>query len=93
MTISFKDTFVNRLESQVKYIAKDNPGAARKFKNELLNKLKAIPGNPYRFRKSIYFEDVLIRDLIFKGYTIVFRINKDIIEVFGFVKFQNKLFD
>jgi len=28
--------------------------------------------------------------MIFKGYTIVFRIIQDIIEVFGFVKFQNK---
>jgi len=27
--------------------------------------------------------------IVFKGYTIVFRINKNRIEVFGFVKFQN----
>jgi len=40
------------------------------------------------FRKSIYFDDDSIRDLIFKGYTVVFRINNSQIEVFGFVKFQ-----
>jgi hypothetical protein len=41
------------------------------------------------FRKSIYFENSNIRDLIFKGYTVVFRINEEQIEVFGFVKYQN----
>ena len=34
--------------------------------------------------------DDFIRDYIFKGYTIVFRIAKMQIEVFGFVKFQEK---
>lgn len=29
-----------------------------------------------------------IRDLIFKGYTIVFRINNKQIEIFGFIKYQ-----
>ncbi len=28
--------------------------------------------------------------MIFKGFTIVFRINEDQIEVFGLVKFQEK---
>ena len=34
-----KDTFVNRLENQIEYIAKDSLKAARKFKDDLLNKL------------------------------------------------------
>jgi len=34
--------------------------------------------------------DDSIRDLSFKGYTIVFRITNTEIEVFGFVKYQNK---
>jgi len=55
-----------------------------------LNRIKEIPANPYRYRKSIYFEEESIRDLIFKGYTIVFRIAKEHIEVFGFVKYQNE---
>jgi len=51
----------------------------------ILAKLKR---NPWQFRKSVYFDDPNIRDLIFKGYTIVFRINQNTIEVFGFLKFQ-----
>ncbi len=90
MKIVYKESFVKRIENQLDYIAQDKPSAARKFKIELIDKITEIPKNPKRFRKSIYFNDDSIRDLIYKGYTIVFRINSDQIEVFGFVKFQEK---
>jgi plasmid stabilization system protein ParE len=90
MKIVFKDTFIIRLENQITYISLDSPKRARKFKSDLLNRIKEIPSNPYRHRKSIYFEDEYIRDLIFKGYTIVYRITEENIEVFGFVKYQKE---
>ena len=90
MKIVFKDTFINRLENQLDYISLDSPKRARKFQSDLFRRIKEIPDNPYRYRKSIYFTDELIRDLVFKGYTVVFRINENTIEIFGFVKFQNK---
>lgn len=89
MKIIFKDTFVYRLEKQLDYISMDSPANARRFKNDLLKLIKTIPSNPLKHRKSIYFDDQNIRDLIFKGYTIVFRINNKTIEVFGFVKYQH----
>jgi plasmid stabilization system protein ParE len=89
MKIVFKDTFVIRLETQLKYISLDSPKRARKFKSDLFQRIKEIPANPYRFRKSIYFKDETIRDMVFKGYTIVFRLTDTTVEVFGFVKFQN----
>ncbi|MFP4556420.1 MAG: type II toxin-antitoxin system RelE/ParE family toxin [Bacteroidales bacterium] len=88
MKILFKESFLKRLENQIEYISLDSPKRARKFKNDLLNRIKEIPENPYKSRKSIYFENVSIRDLIFKGYTVVFRINANQIEVFGLVKYQ-----
>jgi plasmid stabilization system protein ParE len=88
MKIVFKDTFITRLENQIEYISLDSPKRARKFKSELLNSIKGIPANPYLYRKSVYFKEESIRDLIFKGYTIVFRITEHSIEVFGFVKYQ-----
>lgn len=90
MKIVFKDTFIIRLENQIEYISLDSPKRARKFKSEILNRIKEIPTNPYRYRKSIYFEEESIRDLIFKGYTIVFRIADENIEIFGFVKYQKE---
>lgn len=90
MQIVYKESFVIRLENQLKYISADNPTAAKRFKKALIAKIKAIPMNPKSHRKSIYFEDENIRDLIFKGYTIVYRITRQQIEIFGFVKFQEK---
>jgi plasmid stabilization system protein ParE len=90
MKIVFKDTFLNRLESQIEYISLDSRTRAVKFKSDLFKKIKEIPQRPHSYRKSIYYEDETIRDLIFKGYTIVFRLTEKSIEVFGFVKFQNE---
>jgi plasmid stabilization system protein ParE len=90
MKIVYKKTFAQRLEKQLDYIAYHNSSAARKFQKELFEKIKDIPNNPLRFRKSIYFDNPSIRDLIYKGYTVVFKIKTDIIEVFGFVKHQEK---
>lgn len=89
MKIVIKESFMHKLESQVEFIAKDSPQSARRFKNDLIKNLNSISQNPYQFRKSVYFNDQKIRDFIFKGYTIVFRINDNVIEVFGFVKYQN----
>jgi plasmid stabilization system protein ParE len=86
--IVFKESFAIRLEKQIKYIGFNNPQNARKFKNSLLKRIKEIPKNPYVCRKSIYFEDQNIRDLIYKGYTIVYEITDETIEVFGFMKNQ-----
>lgn len=88
MKIVYKESFSIRLEKQIEFIKQDNPPAAQRFKKELIAKILSIPSNPRIFRKSIYFDDNSIRDLIFKGYTIVFRITDNRIEVFGFVKFQ-----
>ncbi|HPW67055.1 MAG TPA: type II toxin-antitoxin system RelE/ParE family toxin [Salinivirgaceae bacterium] len=93
MKILFKESFLIRLESQIEYISLDSPKRARKFKNDLLDRIKEIHQNPYKYRKSIYFDNISIRDLIFKGYTIVFRINEDQIEIFGFLKHQEKPID
>jgi len=93
MKIVYKESFTKRLVNQLEFIKKDNPTAAKKFKKELINRIKSIPSNPKIYRKSIYFEDNSIRDLIYKGYTIVFRITENQIEVFGFVKFQKKPID
>lgn len=93
MKIIYKDTFVNRLEKQLEYLAKISPQSAKKLKTELISKIKNIPKNPYLYRKSIYFDNILVRDLIHKGYTVVFRINEKQIEVFGFTRFQEKPLD
>jgi plasmid stabilization system protein ParE len=81
------------LSDQLEYIAKDKPNAARKFKSQIIKELKEVPKMPYRNRKSFFFDRKDIRDLIIKGYVIVYKVNnkEDSIEVFGFTKFQDSI--
>lgn len=53
LTVEFNFDVIN----SVNFIAKDKPVAARKFKNELIQKLKTDLSNPFQFKKSIYFEN------------------------------------
>jgi plasmid stabilization system protein ParE len=94
MKIKFSKSFSQRLNDQVDYISRDKPSAARKFKLELMTRIKKIPEVPYSNRKSIFFDRNDIRDLIYKGYIIVYKINEveKSIEVFGFVKWNENPF-
>jgi len=67
MKIVYKETFVKRLEKQLKYLSDNSPKSAKKLKTELIKRIKEIPENPYLFRKSIYFENDLIRDMFTKA--------------------------
>jgi len=44
---------------------------------------------PFKNRKSIFFDREDIRDLVFKEYVLVYKVNveKEEIELFGFVKY------
>lgn len=93
MEINFAATFYSILNEQIIYIARDKPLAAKKFKKDLIESLKKDLKYPYNFKKSIYFDNNLIRDYIFKGYTIVYFINEsnNTVEVFEFVKYMETL--
>jgi len=83
--------YKNQLTTILKYIAKDKITASENFYNNLNKVINEIPNFPYKYRKSIYFNDDNIRDMTFKGYTIIYRINmkKDLIEIIRIFN-QNK---
>ena len=85
MNIRFEESFINSLALKLEYIAKDNHRAARKFQNELFASCKDISHMPYKHRKSIYHDDENIRDLVFKGYTVVYMIEDEVISVFALI--------
>jgi len=95
MRLRILTSFGDKLDDQVEYIAKDKPAAARKFKREVIRLIKGIPKMPYANRKSIFFDREDIRDLVFKGYVIVYKINTEnkSIDVFGFTKYENDPFE
>jgi len=57
------------------YIAKDKLSASKKFKKELFQQIKKLPDFPYKFRKSFYFDNEKVRDMTFKGYTIIYEVD------------------
>ena len=94
MNIVLKDTFLSRFEQNIAYIASESPQNARNISTVIFEKIKGLSLMPYQGRKSIYFNDVQVRDLIVKGYVITYEINNEAnrIEVFGISKHQNRLF-
>jgi plasmid stabilization system protein ParE len=88
MKIVYLESFQTRLNRQLSYIAHDSPVNARHFRDNLKKSIQGIKQQPYSNRRSIFFDDANIRDLIYKGYTIVYRITSTNIEVFGFSKYQ-----
>lgn len=93
MELKFDHTFNIKLQRQLDFIAKDKPSAARKFKIDLLKAFKGLSKMPYQYRKSIFFESEEIRDLIFKGYVILYKIDKmkNQILVFGILNFDENI--
>jgi len=85
MKIEFLPSFINRLEGFIEFIAEDKPTAARKFQKEIIGVCKEIQNFPYKHRKSIYFENENIRDLVYKGFVIIYKIDGELIKVFAFV--------
>ena len=83
MRIIHKPTFSKQLKEIIKYIALDKPSASMKFKNELKKSINLLPDNPFKYRKSIYFDNENIRDMIYKKYTIIYRVkpSKNEIEI------------
>jgi len=77
MQIELDDKFKKNFQSIFEHIAKDKITASRRFKRELFKKIDEIVNFPHKYRKSYYFDDKNIRDMTFKGYTIVYEILTD----------------
>jgi len=91
MQIIKNDNFLEALKEILDYIAKDSVIRAEKFYIQLENKIKFLPFMPKMNRKSIYFNDKTIRDLIFKGYVLPYKITKNKIIILGIIKYKKGL--
>lgn len=75
MQINRLKRYRNNLFQILDYIAQDKFSASEKFKNELDELINNLPTFPYKYKKSIYFNNDNIRDMVYKGYTIIYRVN------------------
>ena len=92
MKVVLDTSFVKELETICDYIASNNPNNSYRFKDELLILLDSLKNMPFRFRKSQYYNNENIRELIFKGFSITYKIDKseNLIQVIGIFKNINR---
>ena len=55
MQIKLDKKFEINFNSILDYIAKDKLSASKKFRKDLLDQIKNIPNDPYKYRKSFLF--------------------------------------
>jgi len=71
MKIEKSKRFLNSYQNLLDYITeKDGINRSKKFYRDVEKKIKSLKFMPYKFRKSYFYDDENIRDLIFKGYVI-----------------------
>ena len=77
--------FLDELEVVLDFIAKDSFFQSMLFLDKLDIVVYSLIEAPYRCRQSTKSSDVNVRDLVFKGYVIPYRVNreKNQIEIIG----------
>jgi addiction module RelE/StbE family toxin len=65
------------LEEVVRFIAADNPQAAERFGNQLIDEAEAIGPHPLAGPVVREFNDPKIRERIFRAYRIVYRVDEE----------------
>ena len=83
-SIRYKKVLFKILE----FFAQDKVSASENFLNELDERINDLINFPFKYRKSIYFDNENIRDMVYKGYTIVYRVDLerdkiDILRIFN----------
>ena len=81
MQINRTKKFRDEFKKIIFYIAKDKKSAAKTFKNQLNNNINNLSSFPYKYRRSIYFNNENIRDMIFKNYTIIYEVDNNSVNI------------
>ena len=93
MKIIYRESFIKEITDIWDFIALDSSNRATQFVNEIEQKIQDLPSLPLIYRKSIYFDAENIRDMIHKGYVVVYKIdtaNESII-ILGINKYKQTI--
>lgn len=90
MTIQKDKKYLIALFSIIRYIAHDKPSAAKTFAKELDKHILNLLQFPYKYRRSLYYEDEHYRDLTYKGYTVIYKVTDDAIQILDIFKWVEK---
>jgi plasmid stabilization system protein ParE len=83
--------FTSQLQNILRFIALDKRSAAIEFQHEIDTKFELLKTQSLMGRVSLYADDENVRDLIYKGYTIVYEIkDEQTIRILEIFKWQDK---
>jgi len=88
MIIVYDENFIDKFNDIWNFITLDSQNRANDFKIQLKIQIENIPLFPYKFRKSRWFDNENIRDLVFKGYTIPYLILDEKIVILDIFKWN-----
>lgn len=91
MKIIYDSNFCLDLDKIVDFIAKDSTQRAENFQKDVFFHIEKIPFMPFGYPKNRYFDDEKIRNLIFKGYIIVFKIDKQNAQIIVFAMYKHNI--
>ena len=92
MIIEKKPKYLLHLLSILKYIATDKPSAAQKFEKALEQKLADLTLFPLQYKASSYIPNEAYRDMVFEGYTLIYKVEPTKIIILDIFKWQNPSF-
>lgn len=91
MKILRKKEYTTALKVILKYISKDSRNRALHFKSQLDKKINNLDNFPFKFRQSRLHDDENVRDMTFKGYSIIYFVEEEkerisVIDIFKWVE-------
>jgi len=92
LQIVYEESFSKSLLNILAFISKDKKSAAIKFKSNLKEKIELLRVSPFMCEKSKYINNDNYRDLIFKGYTTIYKIEENQIKVLEIFKWEDRPF-
>ncbi len=91
MRIIRSQKYLRNLDNLLEYIAsRDSVTKSIRFLNKLDKAVSSLSYMSYRYRKSYYYDDENIRDLVFMGYTIPYLIDMDKIVILDIFKWSDR---
>lgn len=90
MTIIRDTKYKKQLLTILRYIANDKVSASINFRKELDEKIANLIESPFIYRPSYYFDNSNYRDLIYQGYTIIYKIETERILILEIFKWMDR---
>ncbi|MBA3025862.1 MAG: type II toxin-antitoxin system RelE/ParE family toxin [Sulfurimonas sp.] len=90
LKIVYEENFSKSLLNILTFISKDKKSAATTFKNNLKEKIGLLEFSPFMCEKSKYIDKPNYRDLIFKGYTTIYKVEENTIKILDIFKWENR---